>query len=165
TIEVDNIKTVHVPTVKKNTVIVNLQKKTMADKLSKEEIKKLFNTFDTNGNGKLSYSEIESAVLGAYPQFNSKKKVIMRAYKEADASKNGYVEIDEFGLLLDSLNYFYELYEIFQKIDKDNDGRINFDDFKKGRKVLKLTESSDAELKTEFEKIDLNHGGLILFDE
>ncbi|CAG8489857.1 13166_t:CDS:2 [Dentiscutata heterogama] len=137
----------------------------MADKLSKEEIKKIFDSFDTNGNGKLSYSEIENTVLRTYPQFNNKKKVIMRAYKEADASKSGYIEIGEFGLLLDSLNHFYELYEIFQKIDIDNDGRINFDDFKKGRKVLKLTEFSDAELKKEFEKIDLNNGGLILFDE
>ncbi|CAG8744582.1 6155_t:CDS:2, partial [Gigaspora rosea] len=46
-----------------------------------------------------------------------------------------------------------------------HDGRINFDDFKKGRKVLKLIDLSEAELKAEFDKIDMNHGGLILFDE
>ncbi|CAG8710255.1 2696_t:CDS:2, partial [Dentiscutata heterogama] len=126
----------------------------------------LFDTFDTNGNGKLSYSEIESVVLRTYPQqFNSRKKVIMRAYQDADASKNGYIEIGEFGILLDALNHYYELYEIFQKVDKDNDGRIDFNEFKKGRKVLKLIELSDAELKMEFEKIDMNRGGLILFDE
>ncbi|RIB28311.1 hypothetical protein C2G38_2137383 [Gigaspora rosea] len=137
----------------------------MASKLSNEELKKIFNTFDNNGNGKLSYSEIESTVLRTYPEFSSRKKVIMRAYKQADGSKNGYIEIGEFGIFLDSLNHFYELYEIFQKIDKDHDGRINFDDFKKGRKVLKLIDLSEAELKAEFDKIDMNHGGLILFDE
>ncbi|CAG8635439.1 1095_t:CDS:2, partial [Racocetra fulgida] len=89
----------------------------------------------------------------------------MRAYKEADTSKDGYVEIEEFGRLLDSLNLYYELYEIFQKVDKDKDGRIHFDDFKKGRKFMKLNDLSDNELKTEFEKIDENKGGFILFDE
>ncbi|CAG8689318.1 22391_t:CDS:2 [Dentiscutata erythropus] len=137
----------------------------MASKLSKEELKNLFNTFDTNGNGKLSYSEIESVVLRTYPQFNSRKKVIMRAYQDADASKNGYIEINEFAILLDALNHYYELYDIFQKVDKDNDGRINFDEFKNGSKDLKLFEFSDAELKLEFDKIDMNRGGLILFDE
>ncbi|CAG8746896.1 6697_t:CDS:2, partial [Gigaspora rosea] len=42
----------------------------MASKLSNEELKKIFNTFDNNGNGKLSYSEIESTVLRTYPEFS-----------------------------------------------------------------------------------------------
>ncbi|CAG8755885.1 17111_t:CDS:2, partial [Cetraspora pellucida] len=125
----------------------------------------LFKSFDTNGNGKLSYNEIESAALRAYPQFKDKKKVIMRAYKAADKSKDGFVEIEEFGCLLDSLNHYYDLYEIFQKVDKDKDGRINLDDFKYGRKFMKLNGLSDNELKEEFEKIDANKGGIILFDE
>ncbi|CAG8844440.1 4076_t:CDS:2, partial [Racocetra persica] len=68
----------------------------------------------------------------------------MRAYKEADTSKDGYVEIEE-----------------FRQVDKDNDGRINFDDFKKRRKFMKLDNLSNDELKAEFEKIDENR--VVLF--
>ncbi|CAG8566823.1 17384_t:CDS:2, partial [Dentiscutata heterogama] len=93
------------------------------------------------------------------------KPAIMRAYKAADASNDGYVQLEEFGRLIDLLHYYNELYEIFQKLDVDHDRRITFEEFKKGHKLINLEGLSDEELKEEFNKIDINKGGLILFDE
>ncbi|CAG8597894.1 8291_t:CDS:2 [Dentiscutata erythropus] len=137
----------------------------MTNKLSEEEIEKLFKKFDANGNGILSLSEIQTAVISTYPQYKENKPAIMRAYKAADASKDGYVQLEEFGRLIDLLHYYNELYEIFQKLDVDHDKRITFEEFKKGHKLIKLQGLSDEELKEEFTKIDTNNGGLILFDE
>ncbi|CAF4334688.1 unnamed protein product, partial [Rotaria sordida] len=63
--------------------------------MSKEEIRQLFKQFD-NGNGRLSLAEIDRAIINFYPQFGTNKKAILRAYKAADTSGNGFVELKEF---------------------------------------------------------------------
>ncbi|CAG8473583.1 hypothetical protein C2G38_2110247 [Gigaspora rosea] len=137
----------------------------MTKKLSEEEVNKVFKQFDGNGNGILSLSEIQAAVIATYPQYKDNKPAILRAYKAADTSKDGFVQLDEFGRLLELLHYYNELYEIFKVLDVDHDKRISFEEFKKGHKLMKLDGLSDEELREEFGKIDTNNGGLILFDE
>ncbi|CAG8816492.1 22415_t:CDS:2, partial [Cetraspora pellucida] len=97
-----------------------------------------FKQFDYNDNGILSLAEIDNAVICLYPQFADKKPVLMRAYKAADASK---------------------------QLDKNKDKRISFEEFKKGYKLMGICRLSNDEIKAEFDKIDTNHGGYILFDE
>ncbi|CAG8583402.1 28424_t:CDS:2, partial [Dentiscutata erythropus] len=125
----------------------------------------IFNQFDINGNGLLSLSEIQTAVITNLPEYKDNKPAILRAYKAADVSKDGYVQREEFGRLLDLLFYYKELHEIFKSLDVDHDRRITFEEFKKGHKLILLEGYSDEKLKEEFDSIDKNKGGLILFDE
>ena len=49
-----------------------------------------FKKMDNNGNGLLSLAEIDKAVLHLYPSFNH-KPALMRAYKSADKSGDGFI--------------------------------------------------------------------------
>ena len=57
---------------------------------TKAEREKLFKRMDYNGNGALSLAEIDKAVLELYPGFDN-KPALMRAYKAADVSADGFV--------------------------------------------------------------------------
>ncbi|CAG8694859.1 1567_t:CDS:2, partial [Cetraspora pellucida] len=137
----------------------------MPERLSAEQVNEAFKKFDNNDNGILSLAEIDKAVIYLYPQFSDKKPVLMRAYKSADASKDGFIERDEFPRLIELLYNYNELYDLFQQLDQDKDKRINFEEFKKGYKLMGIHRLSNDEIKAEFDKIDTNHGGYILFEE
>ena len=66
---------------------------------SKEERTKLFNRLDNNGNGGLSLAEIDKGVIELWPSFNC-KPALLRAYKAADKSGDGFIGRREFRLLL-----------------------------------------------------------------
>ncbi|EXX70244.1 uncharacterized protein OCT59_029817 [Rhizophagus irregularis] len=138
---------------------------TTLKKLEETQIKKIFDKFDYNGNSILSLAEIDKAVLELYPHFSKNKPVIMRAYKAADISKDGYIELSEFNRLIEFLYYYDELFQLFKKLDKNNDNRISLQEFKQGHKIMGLEGLSNQELKKAFDEIDVNHGGYILFDE
>jgi len=116
-------------------------KKLPTSKTDKEQIqlrKKLFKSFDPNGNGYLSLAEIEKGirdVLELENIFNC-KPAIFRAYKHAkNYSKKGgiagdYVEYKEFRIFLLALRQFFEYYEAFDTIDTSNDRRITLDEFR-----------------------------------
>nr|CAG8560107.1 1052_t:CDS:2 [Entrophospora candida] len=134
-------------------------------KLNQEEIKEIFERFDYNGNGILSLAEIDKAIAETYPLLAKDKPALMRAYKAADASKDGFIDSNEFGRLLDLLYYYNDVYKKFKKLDKNNDKRINYQEFKEGHKMIGIKVASEKDLKAEFDKIDANGGGYILFDE
>ncbi|KAJ3279938.1 hypothetical protein HK104_001059 [Borealophlyctis nickersoniae] len=137
-----------------------------APKADKAQIDKVFQTFDYNGNGLLSLAEIDRAIIEVYPQYANDKPAIMRAYKAADSSGSykksgdGFVDRAEFGNLLEYLVTYDEIYQKFKKLDSDNDHRVSFDEFKKAHGA-----ENEATVKKEFQAIDKNNGGFILFDE
>merc|ERR1712146_724453 len=93
---------------------------------------------------------------------------LMRAYKQTCLKEGGdgdaWVEPDEFPQLLVNLFYFNKLFKIFDEVDSDDDRRLGLTEFKSGLNILKM--SIDAEdSEAEFKKMDLNGGGVILFDE
>jgi Ca2+-binding EF-hand superfamily protein len=125
----------------------------------------LFDRIDFNGNGGLSLAEIDKAVVELWPQFNH-KRALMRAYRAADSDQNGYITRKEFGSLLESIRYFNELAHLFDTIDRDNDHRLDLDEFMEGCALVlpELQLSADA-AAAEFRKMDENGGGVVLFDE
>ncbi|KAJ3163441.1 hypothetical protein HDU86_000020 [Geranomyces michiganensis] len=122
----------------------------------------VFKTFDYNGNGILSLAEIDRAVIQCFPQYANEKPVLMRAYKAADASKDGFVDKREFAKLIDYMKLYDGFYKKFAKLDKDGDHRVDFAEFQKGFAEVGLESSSARQL---FDEIDKNKGGYILFDE
>ncbi|CAF1035226.1 unnamed protein product [Rotaria sp. Silwood1] len=132
--------------------------------MSKEEIKQLFKRFD-NGNGHLSLAELDRAIIHYYPQFATNKKAIMQAYKAADTSNNGFIELREFGKIVQLLKHYDELSKIFEELDTNDDHRISFKEFKRGFTLSGEDDSDEESLKQEFDAIDSNDGGYILFDE
>eukprot|EP01113_Clastostelium_recurvatum_P019755 TRINITY_DN2334_c0_g1_i2.p1 TRINITY_DN2334_c0_g1~~TRINITY_DN2334_c0_g1_i2.p1 ORF type:complete len:141 (-),score=28.52 TRINITY_DN2334_c0_g1_i2:111-533(-) len=127
-------------------------------------MRKVFDRFDMNGNGKLSLAEIDKGVGELYPDLFQDKRAMMRAYKAVDANKDGLISFKEFEQLLDFLYYFNALGKQFASIDLDHDHRVTLEEFKKGARKIGLVDS-DADIEGQFHLIDTNHGGYIMFDE
>jgi Ca2+-binding EF-hand superfamily protein len=89
----------------------------------------------------------------------------MRSYKAADSNKNGFVSFKEFKNLWKYIVYFNKVWEKFEEIDYDHDRRINLTEFKEMSYKLFETKLNDKEAEYCFDIIDINHAGMILFNE
>jgi len=124
----------------------------------------LWNSLDFNGNNIVSLAEIDKFVVEKYPVLNH-KPALMRAYKKTLQTGDGddWVEKKEFKSLLGNLFYFNKIYWLFDQVDGD-DRRLTFDEFKR---CLAITGAnmSDSDARRDFQTVDKNGGGIILFDE
>ena len=130
---------------------------------TKEERRQVFDRIDFNGNGILSLAEIDKAVVEIWPQFNH-KKALMRAYKAADVSGDGFIGRREFRLLCSYIVYFNELWHKFDTIDRDHDHRVSLSEFRLGCQHLGLKISA-GQAAEEFGRMDRDGGGFVIFDE
>ena len=129
-------------------------------------IKDLWKGLDFNGNNIVSLAEIDKFVVERFPLLNN-KPALMRAYKKTtlkDGDGDCWVEKKEFRALLSNLFYFNKLFQAFQLIDGDNDRRLNLSEFTESCSVLGLNYTNE-EAENEFNVIDKNKGGIVLFDE
>ena len=150
----------------------------------------MFAQWDVNGNKCLSFTEVDQAMrvlmgevtaellsTALYQWSNSWKPVIMRSFvraknsnksRKAKSKRNDdYVEADEFRLLLLCMRQYFELYIAFSRLDCSSDRRLSHEEFINAVPVLQRwgVSLTEEEAKTEFQIIDDNGGGYILFDE
>ncbi|RKO98311.1 hypothetical protein CXG81DRAFT_28841 [Caulochytrium protostelioides] len=132
----------------------------------KPKARELFNEFDMNGNGALSLAEIDLALVSRFPHLGPHKPAIMRAYRDAEQDGNGLITFDEFETLLELIDYYDQIYEQFDAMDVDHDHHITFDEFTASRtKAGRVKPKDMQQLRAEFDQIDSNGGGKILFTE
>lgn len=146
----------------------DLEVKIMALVADEAGLKQFWKQLDFNGNNIVSLAEIDKLAVEKYPLLN-KKPALMRAYKKttgkdlASSTDCDFVEFGELGELLKNLFYFNRLYHVFDKIDSDDDKRIDLAELKAGFALLKL--EGKHKVEEVFKSIDTNGGGIILFDE
>jgi len=144
-------------------------------KVEQERRKELFSLIDVNGNGYISLAETDKGlrdILKLEEIFDC-KPAIMRAFQAAkDAHKNSkarlgadFVTKPEFRILLEYLRLYFELFVMFDRMDDDNDRRINEAEFLAHAKQLKTWGVKCTDFAAEFKKMDTNSGGQVLFDE
>ena len=75
------------------------------------------------------------------------------------------MELKEFTKIVELLKYYDEISKIFEELDTNDDHRISFNEFKRGYELLGEDSADEDRLREEFDAIDTNHGGQILFDE
>jgi Ca2+-binding EF-hand superfamily protein len=137
-----------------------------------EHLKQLWKRLDFNGNGVVSLAEIDKMVVemvagGTWPEWLNNKPALMRAYKKTilkDGDGDDWVEKHEFHALLLNIFWFNKLWKVFEVIDSGADRRIDAGEFAQGMSALGLR-LSQSEVMDEFNKIDTNHGGQVLFVE
>eukprot|EP00747_Dinoflagellata_sp_TGD_P213069 gnl/TRDRNA2_/TRDRNA2_86078_c2_seq1.p1 gnl/TRDRNA2_/TRDRNA2_86078_c2~~gnl/TRDRNA2_/TRDRNA2_86078_c2_seq1.p1 ORF type:complete len:493 (-),score=101.48 gnl/TRDRNA2_/TRDRNA2_86078_c2_seq1:163-1641(-) len=131
------------------------------------KLRELWKRMDFNGNNIVSLAEIDKLVVEKYPLLNH-KPALMRAYKATinapSADGDDWVDKKEFKMLLGNLFYFNKIFWVFDSVDQDKDRRLTYQEFKQamfacGAKV------SESEARSDFQKVDKNGGGIILFDE
>lgn len=132
-----------------------------------EKLNRFWEILDVNGNNIVSLAEIDKLVVYTYPVLNN-KKALMRAYKQTclkdGGNGNAWVEPRELPQLLVNLIYFNKLYAAFKDMDSDRDNRLDLKEFMVGAKKVGVRMKKKA-LKKEFEIMDANGGGIVLFDE
>jgi len=144
---------------------------------NKETLAKLWTTLDFNGNGIVSLAEIDKMVVwlsdstayNGFFQGMNNKPALMRAYKRTISTEGGgdggdYVKKHEFTILLRNLHLYNHLWMVFEQIESDVDRRVDLNEFKAGFSKLGLP-MDDETAEAEFNLIDTNGGGFILFDE
>merc|ERR1711881_827789 len=145
----------------------------MGDKAKRRE---LFKGFDPNGNGYLSLAEVDKGmrdVLQSDELFDC-KQAVNRAFhfaknKSPGENKHGedLLEFREFRLFLATLRQYFEYYQAFARIDTGDDNRVSKEEFTSDNIKASLEKwvGPIEDLEAEFEKIDTNAGGQILFTE
>lgn len=144
---------------------------------SKAKRLELFKQFDPNGNGYLSLAEVDKGIrdiLNIEELFNL-KPVIMRAFQAAKGANNAknkasshgpdYIEKCEFRLLFVYLGKYFELWELFDEVDTDDDRRVDHAEFLKAVPIINSWGAHITDADATFKEIDRNGGGIILFDE
>merc|ERR1719183_2663595 len=140
--------------------------------VDKASLKQMWKRLDYNGNNIVSLAEIDKMVVemvqgGNWPEWLNNKPALMRAYKKTilvDGDGDDWVEKKEFHALLLNIFWFNKLWQIFSLVDTGADRRIDQREFMAGLSQLGLN-LSDAEATAEFQKIDGNKGGQVLFVE
>jgi solute carrier family 25 phosphate transporter 23/24/25/41 len=125
-----------------------------------DQAKRLFYLWDANKDGRLSFQEIEAglASLNVPPTLEDAESVFGFFGK----AKDGSVSEAEF------LNYLrnkeLEIQESFKRIDTDNSGSLDFEEFKIALTELEVDFEEDVAKKL-FKKIDKNNNNLIEYSE
>lgn len=136
--------------------------------------KKYWKQIDINGNGFVSLAELDKGLRDVLriPSLFELKKVSMRAFQAAKTkykskSKHGddYLDWMEFRIVLVYLRQYFEYYVMFCRIDKSDDFKVDINEFKKALGTLESWGVKITDAQAEFNKIDTNKGGVIMFDE
>ena len=138
-----------------------------------DEIKllyKVFNLFNTNGNGKLTKKEVKDA-LHKYMFKNSKHKHKIgkqaeEIFKNIDNDNNGFIECEEFaraGIDKKILKEPNILKFSFDFIDKDHSGDITINELKEVFKIKK--KEDETLLKKMIKSMDTDSNGKISYSE
>ncbi|CAK0817696.1 unnamed protein product [Prorocentrum cordatum] len=129
-------------------------------------LQKLWQRLDFNGNNLVSLAEIDKWVVETWALLNH-KPALMRAFKattEAGGNKDEYVHKKDFKRLILNLFYFNKLCWLFDQVDEEHNRKLDLKEFTWCLSMCgaKMSERSAA---AEFQKVDTNGGGEILFDE
>ena len=93
----------------------------------------LFQTVDTNENGVIDYSEFKAAVLRS--QVYLHEEVLQKAFNFFDRDKNGYLSINELQAVFKNFDDLVSMFEfnvfddLLAQVDKDKDGKVNWQEF------------------------------------
>jgi len=138
--------------------------------------KELWDAVDVNGNGYLSLAEVTKGVRDviAVDELFDAIPAINRSFHHCknvstNPSEHGpdFIEFREFRLLLQTLRQFFEYYQAFDRIDTGDDDRISKDEFTSDglKSAMEKWVGPVEDMEEEFDSIDTNGGGQILFNE
>ncbi|KAL4196847.1 hypothetical protein AMTRI_Chr04g185180 [Amborella trichopoda] len=130
------------------------------------ELGHVFNRFDANGDGKISWSELGS-ILASLGETASEAE-LQRMILEADSDGDGFIDLQEFIDLntkgVDRAAEIEDLKGAFMIFDLDRNGSISTDELHRVLRSLGESSSMD-ECRRMIEGVDCDGDGMISFEE
>jgi len=130
-----------------------------------DELKQVFDSFDTDGNGSLSRSEVTNVLRSL--KMNPNTEDIESIFISVDQDVSNTIEFDELSQWIANqvgITSQDDLLEIFHLIDLDNNGSISTDELRELLDALNIN-VSDHDIETLIQQADADSNGLIEFDE
>ena len=100
------------------------------------------------------------------------KPVLIRAFtsaknkmKSKSKYSDDYITRGEYRWLLMYLRIYYEYWVAFDRVDTDDDRRIDFNEFEKAQATMKQWGINITNIEVTWKEVDKNGGGKVLFDE
>ncbi|CAN8292683.1 unnamed protein product [Cochlearia groenlandica] len=93
------------------------------DMANPEELKKVFDQFDSNGDGKISVHELGGVFKAMGTSYTETE--LNRVLEEVDTDRDGFINIDEFSALCRSSSSASEIRDAFDLYDHDKNGLIS----------------------------------------
>jgi len=142
----------------------------------KEKRKELWSSIDINGNGYVSLAEITKGVrdvlnigdlFDCRPAINRAFHFARDVHPSSNSHGDDYLQFSEFRLFLHAVRQFFEYYQAFDRIDTGDDNRVSREEFTSDtiKETIERWVGPVEDMSEEFDKIDKNGGGQILFSE
>ncbi|KAJ4916089.1 putative calcium-binding protein CML27 [Raphanus sativus] len=96
---------------------------TVVDMANPEELKKVFDQFDSNGDGKISVTELGGVFKAMGTSYTETE--LNRVLEEVDTDRDGFINVDEFSALCRSSSSASEIRDAFDLYDEDKNGLIS----------------------------------------
>ncbi|KAL3531036.1 hypothetical protein ACH5RR_010358 [Cinchona calisaya] len=132
------------------------------------ELRRIFQMFDRNGDGKITKKELSDSLknLGIYIP----EKEVMQMIDKIDTNRDGYIDIDEFGTLyqtiMDERDEEEDMREAFNVFDQNGDGFITVEELRSVLSSLGLKQERTLEdCKLMIKKVDVDGDGMVNYKE
>ena len=122
----------------------------------------LWKELDTRNEGQIDVNGLKKGLKKIDHPLKNADSLLHDVLKAVDTSGDGRIQFNEFRVFVEHAER--ELRQLFESIDKDNNGELDKDELRAAFQRSGLTISS-AKLDQFFDEVDVNHDGVISFDE
>lgn len=132
------------------------------------ELKRVFEMFDRNGDGRISVEELRDSLVNMGMEIPEKELADM--IQRIDVNGDGCVDMEEFGELYESImeerDEEEDMLEAFNVFDQNRDGFISVDELRTVLASLGLHQGrSLEECRKMIVKVDIDGDGMVNFKE
>nr|VDD56251.1 unnamed protein product [Brassica oleracea] len=127
-----------------------------------EELKKVFDQFDSNGDGKISVGELGGVFKAMGTSYTESE--LNRALEDVDTDRDGFINVDEFSALCRSSSTVSEIRDAFDLYDQDKNGLISASELRQVLNRLRMS-CSVEECARMIGPVDADGDGNVNFEE
>ncbi|CAO2818968.1 unnamed protein product [Amaranthus hypochondriacus] len=136
--------------------------------MDQAELKRVFQMFDRNGDGKVTKKELNDSLqnLGIYIP----DKELSQMIDKIDVNKDGFVDMEEFGALYKTImnekDEEEDMREAFNVFDQNGDGFITVEELRSVLQSLGLKQGRTIDdCKKMISKVDVDGDGMVNYKE